>query len=368
MPPTERMARLGRRGRALVASFDLLRSVGPGYYVRRLRDHRRFTPLDDDARDALYERIWREAAEEVGAEAVGLAPGALEISRDGVRTRVLQQAVGLDDAVTLQIALEKPLALRLLAGAAVTIPEHVEFAYGDPTPALEFLSRGEAPVVVKPAAAAGGSGVTAGVAEPAELRRACLHAARNGDHLLVERQAPGAVYRLLLLDGELLDVIRNTPACVVGDGSSTIAELMRAENERRVEAGGAAGLERLGVELDLLLTLERAGLSLSSVPAAGRSVPIRTITSDNGAAHTETYRGPLSDNVLAEARAATQAVGLKLAGVDVITPDPTRPLREVGGVINEVNGTPGIHHHYVVADPDRATRVAIPILERLLRG
>ncbi|HEU5142889.1 MAG TPA: hypothetical protein VFU04_07015 [Solirubrobacterales bacterium] len=368
MPAAERMARLGRRGRGLVASLDLIRSAGPSYYVRRLRDQRRFAPLDQGGRDALYERIWREAAAEVGAEAVGLAPGALEISRDGVRTRVLQQTVALDDAATLQVALEKPLALRLLADAAVTIPEHVECTYGDPKPALEFLARCEAPVVVKPVAAAGGSGTTAGVAEPAELRRALLHAARSGDRLLVERQAPGAVYRLLLLDGELLDVIRNTPASVVGDGSSKIAELMRVENERRVKAGGAAGLERLGVELDLLLTLERAGLSLSSVPAAGRTVPIRTITSDNGAAHTETYRGPLSDDLLAEARAATQAVGLTLAGVDVITPDPTRPLREVGGVINEVNGTPGIHHHYVVADPEGATRVAIPILERLLRG
>jgi hypothetical protein len=31
-----------------------------------------------------------------------------------------------------------------------------------------------------------------------------------------------------------------------------------------------------------------------------------------------------------------------------------------------VNGTPGLHHHYLVADAERATRVAIPVLERLL--
>ena len=57
---------------------------------------------------------------------------------------------------------------------------------------------------------------------------------------------------------------------------------------------------------------------------------------------------------------------MHLAGVDVITPDPSRPLVESGGVINEVNGTPGLHHHYLVADPVAATRVAIPVLERLL--
>jgi hypothetical protein len=32
-----------------------------------------------------------------------------------------------------------------------------------------------------------------------------------------------------------------------------------------------------------------------------------------------------------------------------------------------VNGTPGIHRHYLVADADGATRVAVPILATLLR-
>jgi cyanophycin synthetase len=59
-------------------------------------------------------------------------------------------------------------------------------------------------------------------------------------------------------------------------------------------------------------------------------------------------------------------VGLRLAGVDVITPDASRPLEEAGGVVAEVNGTPGIHHHYHVADPANATRVAIPILGKVL--
>jgi D-alanine-D-alanine ligase-like ATP-grasp enzyme len=60
-------------------------------------------------------------------------------------------------------------------------------------------------------------------------------------------------------------------------------------------------------------------------------------------------------------------VGLRLAGVDVITPDASRPLEEAGGVVAEVNGTPGIHHHYHVADRANATPVAVPILERALQ-
>jgi D-alanine-D-alanine ligase-like ATP-grasp enzyme len=52
--------------------------------------------------------------------------------------------------------------------------------------------------------------------------------------------------------------------------------------------------------------------------------------------------------------------------VDVVTPDIGRPLAEAGGTIIEVNGTPGFQYHYQVADRAGATRVAIPILERVL--
>jgi D-alanine-D-alanine ligase-like ATP-grasp enzyme len=364
----ERLAGLGRAGRALAARVDLLGAAGVGYYLRRVRDQRRFGMLGEETRNAFYERMWREAALTVGAEAASLAPGLLELSRGAKRTRVFQQTVALDDPVTLRVALDKPLVHRLLVDAQATIPEHVEFRFEDPAPALAFLAHAGGPCVVKPAAGTGGGyGTTAGITRQADLLRARIHAARGVDRLLVERQAAGAVYRLLLLEGELLDVVRSTPARLTGDGRSTIAKLIRAENERRVAARGDAGLGRLGVDLDLMLTLEHAGLSLSSVPAAGQIVAIRTITNNNGAEQCETYTGPVADSILAEARAAAEVVGLALAGVDVITPDPTRPLREVGGVINEVNGTPGLHHHYLVVDPVRATQVAAPILERLLR-
>ena len=126
------------------------------------------------------------------------------------------------------------------------------------------------------------------------------------------------------------------------------------------------GLALLGANLDMLLCLEHAGLSLSSVVPAGRRIAIGAVTNNNAIEDNETFRGDLSPELVADARLAQEVVGVHLAGVDVITPDPSRPLVESGGVINEVNGTPGLHHHYLVADAVAATRVAIPVLERLL--
>ena len=364
---TRQMVTTGRGSLALAYRLDLARSTGPGYAWRRLRAERRLSGLGEQIRHTIYEQIWREAADAANARIERLGPGLFELSRDGVATRVFHQMVDLDDPVTLKVALDKALVHRLLAAAGIAIPNHLEFDVRDPTPALEFLARAGGPCVVKPAAGTGGgSGTTAGLTRPAELMRARLRAAASSERLLIERQVAGAVYRLLFLDGELLDVVRSVPAHLTGNGRSTIESLIAAENERRITAKGVAGLSPQNVNLDMMLALERAGLTLSSVLPAGRTIAIGAVTNNNAVEDNETFRGKLAPQLIAEARSAQDAVGLRLAGLDVITTDPTRPLAETGGVITEVNGTPGLHHHYLVADPDRATRVAIPILERLL--
>jgi D-aspartate ligase len=363
----EQITTASYRGSPIASRLALLGSTGPGYAWRRLRAERRLSGLGAETRDEAYERIWSEAAAAAGARLQRLGPGLFAISRGDVTTRVFQQMVDLDDPVTLKVALDKSLVHQLMADAGLAIPEHQEFAVRDPSPALAFLARCGGPCVVKPAAGSGGGhGTTAGVLTPAELMRARLNAATGGERLLIERQAIGAVYRLLLLDGELLDVVRSLPGHLTGDGHATIESLIFAENERRVKAKGAARLSVLGVNLDMMLALEHAGLTLSSVPPLGHRVSIGAVTNNNALDDNETFRGDLSPELVAQARSAQEAVGLRLAGVDVITADPSRPLSETGGVINEVNGTPGLHHHYLVADAERATRVAIPVLERLL--
>jgi glutathione synthase/RimK-type ligase-like ATP-grasp enzyme len=67
-----------------------------------------------------------------------------------------------------------------------------------------------------------------------------------------------------------------------------------------------------------------------------------------------------------EARRSVEAIGLRLAGVDVIAESITTSLAASGGVLLEVNGGPGLHHHYLVSDPNGATDVCTPILGRAL--
>ncbi|RMG10394.1 MAG: cyanophycin synthetase, partial [Cyanobacteria bacterium J055] len=64
------------------------------------------------------------------------------------------------------------------------------------------------------------------------------------------------------------------------------------------------------------------------------------------------------------ARRVARTVGLDIAGLDVVTTDISRPLRETGGVIVEVNAAPGfrMHTHPTQGKP---RNVAKPVLEML---
>ena len=350
----------------LFSRLDLLRSTGARYAWRRRRQARRWESLRPSPPNAVYRAIWLEAAETVRAELFDVAEGTLELRRGAAATRVSRHNVMLDDADTLSLALDKPRVHRLLQQVGVHVPEHLEFAPEDVAAVDAFLAAG-GPCVVKPAAGTGaGWGVTVAVRSRSQLRRATLNAARYAPRILIEREVEGALYRLLVLDGVLIDAVRHRPPTVGGDGRSPIVELIHAENEKRIAERGERSLWLLRVDLDCLFTLERAGLALTSVVPSGEQVAVKTATRENACHDNETVMHALPPQLVATALRAVEQVGLRLGGVDVIAPDPLATEADAAGTVIEVNGTPGLSHHRLVADRAAATRVAVPILERLL--
>jgi len=356
----------GRPGRELGVRLDLLRSTGVRYAIQRRREEELASTLARDPGKSAYRVIWQEAADELGAELSVLSGEFFEITDNGSRARVWRHWVPLDDAVTLRLALDKMAVHELVTRAGLPLPDHYEFDASELDGALDFIARTGSPCVVKPTGGASGSGATTGVRTRDQLLRARLRAGRIGRRLLIERQAGGDMYRFLFLDGELLDAVRRRPPRVTGDGRSTIRELIAAENATRLDPAHPVSMPILRVDLDCLFALEAAGLSLRSVLPAGQTVAVKTVTSQNRIEDNETVLEPIAPDLVEEARLAAAQVGVRLAGVDLITSDLSRSLRESAGVIIEVNGTPGLHYHYQVADEGNATRVAVPILRRLL--
>jgi cyanophycin synthetase len=68
--------------------------------------------------------------------------------------------------------------------------------------------------------------------------------------------------------------------------------------------------------------------------------------------------------VIEEGARAVRALRVRLAGVDIITPNPSLPLAEAGGVVLEVNAPPNYYYHYNKSDGSFA--VAGCVLKKLL--
>ena len=319
----------------------------------------------DRHRVAFYDRAWRDAAEELGARWEPVGAGVSEIALGEFRTRVIENTCAIDDPVTLAVLADKPLTYRILREEAVPVPPHETFTLGTIARGTEFLRQAKSDCVVKPASGTGGGrGVTTGIRTAWQLARAAAAAAVYGDDLLIERQVRGDNYRLLYLDGELVDAFVRRPPGVTGDGTSTVARLVREANDERLRRGAGVSQVLLSVDLDMRRTLANQGLSLRSVPPRGQAVILKTVVNENDAADNADANTQLCASIVEECARAVRALRVRLAGVDVITPDPSLPLREAGGVVLEVNAPPNFYYHY--HKRGGAYPVASHVLRRLL--
>jgi cyanophycin synthetase len=256
----------------------------------------------------------------------------------------------------------------LLAGAGLPVPSHTAFSLVDLDRAHRFLESHPKGCVVKPAGGYGGQGVTTHVQQPSEVRKAAILASLYDTKLLIEAQVPGESYRLLILEGKMVHAVCRRGPRLRGDGLSTVRRLIEAENARRRENGHAA----LILDRDCLFTLAYQSLSPDSIPGEGKYFLVRSVNdaastySEVRTVYNETVTNLVCDSIRKDAEHAARLVGSDFLGVDIITTDPAQSLRQSGGVINEVNTTPALHHHYDVPGA-RYPEVALNVVRELLR-
>lgn len=315
-------------------------------------------------RSQFYEDVWREAAGELGATVKLLSKETLEISCGGVNTRVHQYYTPLDGPDTVRISRAKPLVRTMLRSHGLPTPNDAEFSLNELKKAYRFLAQHRL-CVVKPAYGTGsGKGITTGLATPRQLFTAAVRAAGYGPKLLIEEQVEGDTIRLLYLDGQLLDAVKRSPPTVFGDGKSRISQLVESLNRRRLNAGYKLAQSILKHDTDMERTLARQNLSWRSVPADGQRIVLKGVINDNMADENVSVVDQVCESIIAAGRLATELIGARLVGVDIITPDVGQGLEEAGGKILELNTTPGYHYHYFTQNG--TCRVAVPILKTCL--
>ena len=293
-----------------------------------------------DRRD-WYASRWRAAAADNGWRITLDHAPFLSLADDRHRLHTMAADVGLDSFVMYTLAGHKSVTTTLLEAACLPSTQSSNRKAKDIKGILRDIEDFGTAVVVKPAVGTGGgNGVTVDPRGTQMTRRAVRDAARHGQRVIVERLVAGRVIRVLVFRGELLDSVHRAPAAVIGDGRASVAALVRRENNRRLQLG-PLNTGFLRVDADHLAALHRAGMSSRSVPRKGEAVTVAGRS--NTGSEFESRRIEISKSAESVAVAAADAIGVELAGVDLVINEEGEP-----GAVLEVNTVPGLHWHVLV--------------------
>jgi cyanophycin synthetase len=258
--------------------------------------------------------------------------------------RILAAETDRTGAIAESIAQDKELTRTLLCQAGVPVPSGRPVK--DAEDAWEAAQEIGFPVVVKPQYGNQGRGVITNLTTRQQIVDAFANAREEGTSIMVEKFAPGADYRILVIDGKMVAAARRESAQVIGDGRSTIVQLVDAVNrDPRRSDDHATVLTRIKLDPIALAVLSEQGFTPDSTPSAGTRVLVRRNANLSTGGTAADVTDLVHPEIAARAVDAAKIIGLDIAGVDVVVSDISRPLESQGGVIVEVNAGPGLRMH-----------------------
>jgi cyanophycin synthetase len=327
------------------ACLESARQMCVGAVADVSAEMRRLRGLAHDVRLGPSTLAIVRAARQRGIPVRRLNTGSLvQLGHGACQRRVWTAETDATSALSEDVAQDKDLTRAVLRTVGVPVPQGRPVRDSDD--AWEAAQEISPPVVVKPRFGNQGRGVTTDLSTREQVQRAYEAARAEGDEVVVERFIPGVDYRLLVIGGRLVAAALREPAHVVGDGRHTVAQLVEEVNrDPRRSDGHSTALSYIRLDPIGLAVLAEQGFTPQSVPPSGARVLIRRNgnLSTGGTATDVTDR--VHPDVARRAVEAARAVGLDIAGVDVVAGDVAVPLEQQHGAVVEINAGPGLRMH-----------------------
>ena len=274
-----------------------------------------------------------------------LSDGSLVQFGWGSKQRRIQAAeTDYSSAIAESIAQDKELSKKLLQAAGVPVP--IGRPVVDAEDAWAAAQEIGLPVVIKPRDGNQGKGVAVNLKTQEEVIAGFNNALEFRDDIMVERYLPGSDYRLLVVGDKMVAAARREPPLVVGDGASSVRQLVdKVNSDPRRGDGHATSLTKIRFDEIALARLKEQGLDADSVPAKGTRVVLRNNANLSTGGTATDVTDDVHPEVAARAVMAAQMVGLDVCGVDVVVESVLKTLEEQNGGVVEVNAAPGLRMH-----------------------
>ncbi|MCA2643070.1 MULTISPECIES: cyanophycin synthetase [unclassified Microcystis] len=285
----------------------------------------------------------------------------------GVHQKRIQATLSsFSGILAVELACDKEGTKTILKDGGIPVPRGTVIQYLDELPAA-IEEVGGFPIVIKPLDGNHGRGISIDVKNQQEAEEAydLASAASKTRNVIVERYYKGSDHRILVINGKVAAVAERIPAHVVGDGRSTIEELIEITNRDPNRGDGHANvLTKITIDKTALNVLGKQGYELTSILPQGAIAYLRaTANLSTGGIAVDRTDEIHPENVWIAQRVA-KLIGLDIAGIDVVTDDIRKPLKEVDGVIVEVNAAPGFRMH-VAPSRGLPRNIAAPVIDML---
>lgn len=266
-------------------------------------------------------------------------------------------------SIGVEIACDKEDTKHLLDQADVPIPKgEIVRSERGLRDAVDYIGY---PLVTKPIDGNHGRGITVDINSWEEALEGYEIAKKVSRSVIVEKFITGDDYRLLVINNTLVAAALRTPAHVVGDGKSTIQELIDKVNEDpRRGYGHEEVLTMISVDTITKNILQAKELTLDSVLPEGENLTLKdtaNLSTGGTAADVTDIVHPF--NVFMAER-ISKIIGLDICGIDIMTTDISVPLDQSGGAILEVNAGPGFRMH-LAPTSGLPRNVAAPVIDML---
>ncbi len=265
--------------------------------------------------------------------------------RDNIVEYVKQATKTSKDTYATVLAMEnKVVTKKILEKNNIVVPPGGDFQ--NPEEAFEYAKRFVGSFVIKPKSTNFGLGVFIFVENFTEedIRKAIDVGFGYDDTVLVEKYISGNEYRFLVVGDKTVGILNRVPANVLGDGVSTIIELVAEKNKDSLRGKGyKTPLEKINIDDNVKIYLSNNNIDENYVPKKDEYVQLRVNSNISTGGDSIDITDEVHQRFKDIAVEASKACNAVFCGVDIIIDDYTDPKSNYA--IIELNFNPAIHIH-----------------------
>lgn len=250
-----------------------------------------------------------------------------------------------DNYVSVLMMENKVVTKKILEGNNVRVPRGDEFFNLNEAlnKAHRYINKS---IVVKPKLTNFGLGISIfkeGATEE-DIKEAFKLAFVHDNTVLVEEFIKGKEYRFLVIGDSVPGILHRVPANVIGDGKSTIKELVEEKNKSSLRGKGyKTPLEKINLDENAKLFLKQVNKDFDYIPEKDEVVYLRENSNISTGGDSIDYTDLIPQRFKDIAVESAKAVGANICGVDMMIEDFNDENSNYG--IIELNFNPAIHIH-----------------------